>query len=207
MVEWSLSYLLSPSPQIPYKLYDQRYSGLSDAFLDRIRGFGDVMISLLDDKAIAKVGHQDSSIVYETARRSRVAWFDHRDLNFQELYYVLGEMLRASNAESFNFDLTGIYDQLQYLLYDEENQGHFDWHLDTGRSTRAPRKLAASLILSSPNEYDGGVLQFNEGVTISTEVNKGDIVFFPAYVLHRVTPITRGHRRVVTVWAGGPAFR
>jgi PKHD-type hydroxylase len=36
---------------------------------------------------------------------------------------------------------------------------------------------------------------------------RGALVGFPANVLHQVTPITRGIRRSLVIWAVGPEFR
>ena len=33
------------------------------------------------------------------------------------------------------------------------------------------------------------------------------VTVFPSYVVHRVTPVTRGTRRSLVVWANGPGFR
>ena len=36
---------------------------------------------------------------------------------------------------------------------------------------------------------------------------KGDVIVFPAFCMHRVTPITRGERRCLVFWTGGRPFR
>jgi septal ring factor EnvC (AmiA/AmiB activator) len=41
----------------------------------------------------------------------------------------------------------------------------------------------------------------------SLEQKKGRAWFFPSWVLHQVTPITRGVRKSAVLWAGGPAFK
>jgi hypothetical protein len=33
------------------------------------------------------------------------------------------------------------------------------------------------------------------------------VVAFPAYVIHRVTPIRAGTRKALVCWTAGPAFR
>jgi len=37
--------------------------------------------------------------------------------------------------------------------------------------------------------------------------DRGMIVAFPSYVLHRVTPCTKGTRKAVVAWTTGPQFR
>ena len=39
------------------------------------------------------------------------------------------------------------------------------------------------------------------------EMNKGDIVVFPSYLMHRVTPVTRGERYSLVAWACGEQFK
>jgi predicted 2-oxoglutarate/Fe(II)-dependent dioxygenase YbiX len=36
---------------------------------------------------------------------------------------------------------------------------------------------------------------------------KGLVAAFPSYVLHRVTPVTRGVRKTIVVWLTGPRFK
>jgi PKHD-type hydroxylase len=62
--------------------------------------------------------------------------------------------------------------------------------------------------LSAPEDYDGGQLELRDGDEIvSGPRDAGTIVAFPSWVIHRVTPVTRGLRRSLVVWVGGPPFR
>jgi PKHD-type hydroxylase len=36
---------------------------------------------------------------------------------------------------------------------------------------------------------------------------RGAVIIFPSYVLHRVTRVTRGVRKSLVVWVTGPNFR
>jgi PKHD-type hydroxylase len=63
-------------------------------------------------------------------------------------------------------------------------------------------------MLSDPSEYDGGDLEIFTGTeSVALEKKKGIIHAFPSYVMHRVTPVTRGTRRTLVVWIAGPKFR
>ena len=33
---------------------------------------------------------------------------------------------------------------------------------------------------------------------------KGNLFIFPSYLMHRVTPVTKGTRKSLVIWAGGP---
>jgi PKHD-type hydroxylase len=72
----------------------------------------------------------------------------------------------------------------------------------------SPRKLSLILQLSDATEYEGGELQLKDSSDhTAVERKKGHLIAFPSYLLHRVTPVTKGIRRSLVVWISGPAFR
>ena len=71
------------------------------------------------------------------------------------------------------------------------------------------RKLSISLLLSEPDEYEGGELQFsyyhkNHG-TVKPPAGTG--IIFPAWLPHRVKPVKSGIRRSLVGWMDGPLFK
>ena len=42
--------------------------------------------------------------------------------------------------------------------------------------------------------------------TYNIDLEKGDIVIFPSYKLHRVSPVTKGVRHSMGAWGHGRAF-
>jgi PKHD-type hydroxylase len=115
---------------------------------------------------------------------------------------------RQLNGQYYRFDLYGFLEDFQYTVYLGGEAGHYDWHIDAGASTVSPRKLSLVLQLSDPSEYEGGELQFMTSSGITTvRKEKGFVVAFPSYTLHRVTPVTSGIRKTIVVWITGPAFR
>jgi PKHD-type hydroxylase len=156
-------------------------------------------------------GEQEAGTVDHTIRNSRISWLN-LDENTQELWSVLSDTVGKVNSEFFQFNLTGMYEPIQLSLYSAENeeQGHYSWHTDMNMIDRTvPRKLSMSLLLSDPSEFEGGELQVkttsDEEITLDQE--KGRAWFFPSWVLHRVTPVTKGVRRSLVLWVGGPAFK
>ena len=115
----------------------------------------------------------------------------------------------AANRDVFDFALSDFAESAQIARYGAERQGHFDWHSDIGDGPLARRrKLTLVVQLSDPGGYDGGLLQVMPSATvIDAPRTRGSATIFPAYLLHRVTPVTRGERHSLTVWAHGPAFR
>lgn len=123
------------------------------------------------------------------------------------------ERVRAAavgvNARWWDFELSGIYPWLQLLRYDKTQ--HQVWHRDGVVGTFSNRKLSVSVQLSDPRAYKGGELQFfpeNGGVTPPRDqMTQGTIVFFPAWLVHQVTPVTKGTRWSLVTFVEGPPFR
>jgi PKHD-type hydroxylase len=61
--------------------------------------------------------------------------------------------------------------------------------------------LAATLFISSPEDYDGGELTIEDMFGEQTvKLPAGDMIVYPASSLHRVQPVTRGKRLVSFFW-------
>jgi PKHD-type hydroxylase len=71
------------------------------------------------------------------------------------------------------------------------------------------RKVTVTVQLSEAGDYDGGELEVNLGsASRSASKQRGLLVAFPSYGLHRVRPITRGARFSLSAWLiGQTAFR
>lgn len=82
---------------------------------------------------------------------------------------------------------------------------HFQrWHSDLSEEADT-RKLGFTVQLSPADSYTGGLLEFIEHDEPSTR-RQGDIILFPAFAVHRVTPIEQGVRLVLVGWLHGPRF-
>jgi predicted 2-oxoglutarate/Fe(II)-dependent dioxygenase YbiX len=125
------------------------------------------------------------------------------------LVRIMTEISRL-NSELWYFDLTGIVpdDEAMLLTYRGAAGDHYDWHMDVGRGKSASRKLGFTVQLSDSAEYEGGDLEFH-GIPADREGfrRKGLILVFPSFLLHRVTPTTKGTRQVIVGWIHGPSFR
>ena len=61
--------------------------------------------------------------------------------------------------------------------------------------------------LSDPASYEGGNLEImNSRDPQAMPRDRGVIIMFPSFTLHRVTKVTRGVRRSLVGWIGGPPF-
>ncbi len=138
-------------------------------------------------------------------RKSTVVWLPDEPRSLW-LYNKISELAHTANTNMWNYEIWGYNDQLQYTIY-EGDGGHYDWHADLG-PTISNRKLSCVIQLSDPNDYEGGDLQLNNGSGVVTiEKKKGRIVFFSSFVLHRVTPVTKGTRISLVTWLSGRNLR
>ena len=77
------------------------------------------------------------------------------------------------------------------------------------------RKLSMTINLNSPNDYEGGNLNFDFGPhNAATRYHEcveirpqGSIIVFPSYTHHQVTPVTRCIRYSLVLWSLGKPFR
>ena len=71
------------------------------------------------------------------------------------------------------------------------------------------RKLSLSLQLPEPDAYEGGNFEARAADgSVDAEFwarmrQRGSLIIFPAAVVHRVTPVTRGERRSLVGWVLG----
>jgi PKHD-type hydroxylase len=71
----------------------------------------------------------------------------------------------------------------------------------TGTAHRIRTDVSATLFLNAPEDYDGGELIVEDTYgTHSAKLAAGDMILYPATSLHRVTPVTRGHRIAAFFW-------
>lgn len=118
----------------------------------------------------------------------------------------ISALASVANLERYGFDILGIYEPLQLAEYGEDD--FFQWHMDFGSGPSSNRKLSLTVQLSDPDSYEGGHLQFMiNDRTVSAPRDRGAVVIFPSFVLHRVTTVTRGSRRSIVGWITGAPYR
>jgi PKHD-type hydroxylase len=138
-------------------------------------------------------------------RISEIAWITETPES-EWLYSRITDLAMTANANMWNYDIWGYHDSLQYTTYYDAG-GHYDWHADVGPNM-SNRKLSCVIQLTDPSEYEGGELQFqgSSGV-VSLPKEKGMVVFFSSFVLHRVTPVLTGTRKSLVTWLSGPQYK
>ena len=151
-----------------------------------------------------------------TIRKTLVSFITDKDNKINELAWYF---LREANKIQFNYNLEH-FEAVQFAEYRVND--FFDWHQDSSGIDKSNevRKLSLSLILSNPDTFEGGELQFYNGGRpmqdmgeITAEQVKSDIkaqgtaIVFDSRDFHRVTPIISGMRNSIVCWCSGPAFK
>lgn len=141
-------------------------------------------------------------------RSSRIKWIPMND-QWNWLYTKLVNMAKDANGQMWNFDLYSAPEQIQYTEYLAEDEGHYTWHQDIGPGMGSHRKISITVQLSDADEYEGGDLEmWKGGETLQQAPRGAGVVFiFPSYMMHRVTPVTKGLRRSFVLWVGGNQYK
>jgi PKHD-type hydroxylase len=162
-------------------------------------------------KIINQAKDQEKSIVPSNAiRKSSTAWVTDFEIKENIL-----NIAHSYNQNFFNFDLYQNQNpDIQFTQYHELDQDHYNWHIDcaTGEEfTYSQRKLSFILNLTDPEEYEGGdvIFKVSSRDEIPSEIikKKGTVIVFPSFLLHKVTPVTKGCRNSLVTWLWGPSFR
>jgi len=194
-----------PTPQSNWNQIFVKKNVFNDEMISRLEN------SVLPDYSFSKgrtgareLGTDTDS--YKTNNRD-IAYIQPNE-NSHWMYDLLFPIALEANQMYYGFDIDIVTDPIHYVIYPEDG-GHLDWHMDNGAHGTNRRKLAMTVQLSDYNDYEGGDFQIwgggKEFVTLPRE--KGDIVVFPTFLLHRVTPITKGIRKCLVFWTGGRPFK
>lgn len=178
--------------------------------------FTDEMINKLEDLVYnnykfekGKVGSVELNSLDSSIYNNRDIAYINPNNNSQWLYETLEPLVLEANENLFNFDIKYVTDAIHYVIYPEEG-GHLDWHMDIGYGGVNRRKLSLTVQLSDPSEYEGGEFEVWYGRKdsfIELPRQKGDVIIFPSFLMHRVKPITKGQRKALVFWTGGEPFK
>jgi predicted 2-oxoglutarate/Fe(II)-dependent dioxygenase YbiX len=170
---------------------------LSDAEMDWL--IAEHVMSLAEGKL--GPGNSNAEI-----RRSQVVMLG-AESKYDWIYDRLWAAAQECNRQFFCVDIAGVETNVQLARYDSTDRGFYDWHTDFA-GLRPLRKISISIQLSRPEDYDGGDLELLFG-TAPQRLDKarGSFLAFPSFMLHRVTPVTRGTRWSLVAWILGRRWR
>ncbi|MEO7919816.1 MAG: 2OG-Fe(II) oxygenase [Thermoanaerobaculia bacterium] len=195
-------FALKPYQGLHYRPFTALAHALSEAEVDELISLGEALTP-----QSATLARESGSIVDPSFRNARVAWL-YPDPRASAVFGRLAELIEQVNGESYRFDLLGFAEPIQYTVYEAPSVG-YDWHIDMLLApTEVQRKLSITIQLTDPADYDGGELELRDGSSVVTAPKgRGTLVAFPGWGHHRVTAVTRGTRKSLVAWIGGPAFR
>jgi PKHD-type hydroxylase len=152
----------------------------------------------------AKVNHGRTD---DDVRRTNISWITP-NLMTEFIFKKISKSVIDLNNQFYRYDIDELED-LQFSEYTAEDQGMYGAHSDTGYDILT-RKLSVSIQLSDPEDYDGGDLnfyRFHFRAPATAPKQKGSVIVFPSFVIHEVTPVTRGTRYSLVTWVAGPQLR
>ena len=154
-----------------------------------------------------KVGEGSNVRDDDSIRDSEICFFNSADPEGNWIYQRLSGLINEINQQFWNFDLN----RIETLQYSEYSVGQFyKDHVDMMYQSpnRAVRKLSFTVQLTDPDEYEGGNMLFKTSLDPQPgKRQKGTIMFFPSYIVHEVTEVTKGTRHALVGWVTGPAFK
>jgi PKHD-type hydroxylase len=190
--------------QTDYYWFDKGFSNVEIRNVLRISKLYDFKEALVQ----SEIDNNDGEKEENSIRTSNIKWMPPEADKTEWMYEKIMEQVLEANFNIWKFDLSSIKDAIQYTEYSGENQGGYDWHLDVGPYPLNHRKISITIQLSDPDDYEGGDFEIwtHSGKTIAPK-QKGAVILFPSYLLHRVTPVTKGVRKSLVLWVGGATFK
>ena len=158
-------------------------------------------------KQDASVGaaREKGGVIDTETRTSHISWIPFSKM--PEMYKDIEKMMKKTNGNHFGFDGMQITELAQYTEY--PSGGFYDWHMDSDVNFEHEppvRKISMTCLLSHESEFEGGELQMEKEQN-KVILKQGQAVFFASFIKHRVAPITRGVRKSLVMWFGGPPLR
>ena len=152
------------------------------------------------------VDQNNTARIDQEYRKNNVSWINSSDPRVDWVFKKLSEALNNVNKQFWNFDLEYI-EMLQYTRYNS-NGDYYGPHLDMSFGGVHYRKMSFSLQLDNSNSYEGCDLNIITSNThVETKRGRGDLIVFPSFIMHEVTPITKGSRDSLVGWVCGPKFK
>ena len=162
-------------------------------------------MSLKKEKAGVGMGDPKGSSVDPEKRVTTISWIPFKEM--PEMYRDIEKTMLQANNNHFGFEGIQLTEPGQFTHY--LTGGFYEWHMDNdvlGKHQPPVRKISMTLLLSDPSTFEGGELEFmSKGKT--AKLKQGQAIFFASWLQHRVKPVTKGERKSLVMWFGGPSFK
>jgi len=139
-------------------------------------------------------------------RITTVSWIPFPEM--PEMYKIIERAMKQVNGNHFGYEGMMITEPGQFTEYPKG--GFYDWHMDAEANCEHEppvRKISMTILLSPPNEFEGGDLEFMTKGNKPPQLLQGQAVFFCSLIRHRVIKVKKGIRRSLVMWFGGPPFK
>jgi len=199
-VSTSTSWPFELDPVHTYAYWDNAFTKDECKFIIGVGSFQKQQKSVVNAAADSSVYKENLDI-----RDSEVSWlYPNQDTAW--VFKRLTDILVELNSRYFKFDIFGATEGFQFTKYVAPT-GHYGKHIYCGFNSTV-RKLSFTLQLSDPDDYEGGdlCLYTDDKPTIANR-KQGFVTVFPSYVLHEVTPVTKGTRYSLVSWITGKPFK
>ena len=162
-------------------------------------------MSLKSEEAKVGMGQRPGGGYDPEKRITTISWIPFKDM--PEMYRDIEKTMLQANNNHFGFEGMRLTEPGQFTHYPKG--GFYQWHMDNdvlGKHQPPVRKISMTLLLSPEHEFEGGELEFmHKGKTAKLKL--GQAIFFASWLQHRVKPVTRGERKSLVMWFGGPSFK
>ena len=162
-------------------------------------------MSLKSETAKVGMGKRPDGGYDPNKRVTTISWIPFKEM--PDMYKDIERSMLKANNNHFGFEGMRLTEIGQFTHY--PTGGFYDWHMDNdvlGKHQPPVRKISMTLLLSPEHEFEGGELEFmQKGKT--AKLKQGQAIFFASWLQHRVKPVTRGERKSLVMWFGGPSFK
>ena len=162
-------------------------------------------MSLKSESAKVGMGKRPDGGYDPNKRVTTISWIPFKEM--PDMYKDIERSMLKANNNHFGFEGMRLTEIGQFTHY--PTGGFYDWHMDNdvlGKHQPPVRKISMTLLLSPEHEFEGGELEFmQKGKT--AKLKQGQAIFFASWLQHRVKPVTRGERKSLVMWFGGPSFK
>ena len=162
-------------------------------------------MSLKSEDAKVGMGQRPGGGHDPEKRITTISWIPFKDM--PEMYKDIEATMLKANNNHFGFEGMRLTEPAQFTHY--PTGGFYEWHMDNdvqGKHQPPVRKISMTLLLSDPSTFEGGELEFMHKGRIA-KLKQGQAIFFASWLQHRVKPVTKGERKSLVMWFGGPPFK
>tara|TARA_R110000796_G_scaffold42357_1_gene104747 strand:+ start:3267 stop:3833 length:567 start_codon:yes stop_codon:yes gene_type:complete len=186
--------------KIDYWVWENRFSKKERKKLNAISLAN--YLDLKSDKFVAK----DKNNISKKQAETYYIYYKY----LKNLIYDAIEQSLFINKHYFGYDIYPLNDYLclNYNVYNSSNKGEYDWHTDVSNSSVLDFKLTMLINISEEN-FEGGelLIEGTNQVEINNFKKPGSVTIFKSYLRHKVTPVTKGIRKTLTIFLEGPRFK